>query len=331
METSFFSSSQNYPSMIQSYLISVKPFRIVFSLILLFFVSACTEIPPLIDFSEPPPLDLTCIDKGQLDVGNFSKTNTDFVSEELPEAQCKMVLIEEFSGVRCVNCPAGHETTAEILALHPDEVAAVTVHAGFLSTPYPENKEDYVIEEGTVLYDLFQTIAVPAAAIDRVKYDGEDFVSLINRNVWAGKVIQRLQMTPPVNVYTNFDYNPSNRELQVFVRAHYLQAFEDSEVHFMSVSLSESHIIDHQLIPVEGGSSTIQADYEHNHVLRAMLTPALGIGLNVERVEGTVIERVFSTTLPSHWKVEDMEIIAFIHDGATNHVLQVAKKYIEVE
>ncbi|MGB1242736.1 MAG: hypothetical protein ACPG49_09450, partial [Chitinophagales bacterium] len=60
----------------KSYLISIKLVSIVFSLILLFFVSACEEIPPLIDFSEPPPLDLTCIDKGQLDVSEFTKTNT---------------------------------------------------------------------------------------------------------------------------------------------------------------------------------------------------------------------------------------------------------------
>lgn len=298
---------------------------------LLFFVSACEEVPPFIDFSEPPPIDLTCVDKGQLNSGEFSKTNTDFVSSELPEVQCKMVLIEEFSGVRCVNCPAGHETTAQILESRPDEVAALTIHAGFLSEPYPENKEDYVIEAGTALYDLFQTIAVPAASVERVKYEGENFVSLINRNVWAGKTNERLQLTPPVNVYTNFDYNPSTRELQVYVRAHYLEAFDNSEGHQMSVSLSESHIIDHQLIPVDGGSSTVQADYEHNHVLRAMLTPSSGISLNVERIEGTVIERVFSITLPDHWKPENMEIVAFVHDAATNHILQTAKKYIEVQ
>lgn len=317
--------------MMKSYLFSTKSFIAAFSLAILFFLSACEEIPPLIDFSEPPPVDLTCPDKGTLEIGEFSKTNTDFVTEELPEAQCKMVLIEEFSGVRCVNCPAGHEATAEILASHPDEVAAITIHAGFLSTPYDENIEDYVLEAGTTLFNLFQTIAVPAAAVDRVKYEGEDFVSLINRNVWAGKANERLQLEPPMNVYTNFEYNPSIRELRVYVRAHYLQAFDAAEPHLMSVFLSESHIIDEQLIPVDGGSSIVQSDYEHNHVLRAVLTPALGLSLDVEREVGTVVERVFSTTLPDHWVVNDMEIIAFVHDGTTNHVLQAAKKYLEVE
>jgi len=298
---------------------------------LLFFTTACEEVPPLIDFSEPPPIDLTCADKFKLDESEFSKTNTDFVvSGELPEAQCKMVLIEEFSGVRCVNCPAGHETTAQILAERPDEIAAVTIHAGFLSTPYPENKEDYVLEEGTFLFDLFQTIAVPAASVDRVKYDGEDFVSLINRNVWAGKANQRLDLEPPINLYTHYDFDAATRELKVYVRAHYLQAFNLTN-HLLSVSLSESHIIDYQLIPVDGGSSTVQPDYEHNHVLRAMLTPASGVLLDVDRVEGTVVERVFETTLPTNWKVEDMELIAFVHEDATNHILQVAKKHLAAE
>ncbi|MEZ4887734.1 MAG: Omp28-related outer membrane protein [Chitinophagales bacterium] len=313
----------------KSYPTPVQSFVAIFSFVLLFFMSACEEIPPLIDFSEPAPIDLTCGDKSKLELSEYSRINTSFVSSELPETQCKMVLIEEFSGVRCVNCPAGHQTTAEILQSHPDEVAAITIHAGFLSTPYNENKEDYVIPEGTTLYDLFQTIAVPAAAVDRVKYEGEDFVSLINRNVWAGKVNERLQLDPPMNVYTNFEYNPSNRNLQVFVRVHYLQAFDAASTHLLSVSLSESDIVDYQLTPTDNGSSIVLPDYIHDHVLRAMLTPASGLTLGVDKIEGTVVERVFNITLPDNWKVEDMEIIAFVHDGTTNNVLQAAKKHIE--
>ncbi len=310
-------------------LTKISAFSLVF--LLVFFTSACTEISPYIDFNETTSIDLTCEEKANISADNFSRTNTHFISNDLPEAQCKMVLVEEFSGVRCVRCPAGHERVAKILEDHPHEVAAVTMHAGFLSEPYPENKEDYVLEEGAFLYDLFQGIALPAAAIDRVKYPSEDFPAIILTNVWSGKVNERLQLETPVNLYTDYEYNPSSRELQVFVRTHYLESFDTSTSHSLTVSLSESKIIDYQLIPKGESSSEIIPDYEHNHVFRGMLTPSTGMTLEVEKTRGMVIERVFSKILPEHWRVENMEIIAFVHDSANDNVLQTAKKHLEVE
>lgn len=294
-----------------------------------FFFTACEEIPPYIAFNDAPTANLNCEDKRILEEGEFTKANTSFISSDLPEAQCKMVLIEEFSGVRCVRCPAGHQTVAELLEARPNEVAAVTIHAGFLSEPYPENKEDYVLEEGEFLYNLFQGIALPAAAIDRLNYEDEDYVAIVNRNIWAGKVNERLELDVPVNVYIHHEFNPSTRELQVFVKAHYLEDFDVSTSHSLSVSLSESNIIDYQLIPKGESSSEIQADYEHNHVFRGMLTPNLGLALDVDKSKGMVVERVFSTVLQNHWKVGNMEIIAFVHDAtANNTVLQAAKRHL---
>ena len=51
--------------------------------------SACEEVPPAIDFSEPVVP---------------SKDSTYTVSTE-PPAQHKAVLIEDITGVRCINCP----------------------------------------------------------------------------------------------------------------------------------------------------------------------------------------------------------------------------------
>lgn len=316
--------------MMKSYQTNSKSLVIILLLTLFIGITSCEEIPPLIDFSEPEPIDLTCADKFLLDGSEFSRSNTDFVSSEMPEAQCKMVLIEEFSGVRCINCPAGHEITEELLEGHPDQVAALTIHAGFLSAPYNESKENYVIAEGSFLYDFLQVIAVPAASIDRVQYDGEDFISLTNRNVWTGKVNERLNMSPPMNIYTDYAYDATSHTLEVFVRVHYLEAFDASVVHQLSVSLSESHIIDYQLKPVEGGSIE-QPDYEHNHVLRAMMTPSTGAILDVDKVAGTVVERVFEITLGDNWVAGNMEFIAFVHDSETNQILQVAKKHLTVE
>lgn len=301
---------------------------ILTSLLFIFAVfTACEEMPPYISFNDSKPINTSCEDKRNLEESEFFKTNTNFVSSEMREAQCKMVLMEEFSGVRCVRCPEGHQTVADILEARPNEAAAVTMHAGFLSEPYPENKENYVLDEGVFLYEFFQGIALPAAAIDRVQFEEEDYVAIVNRNVWTGKVNERLNFPPPINVYIHHDFNPSTRELQVFVQTYYLEDFDETANHSLSVSLTESNIIDYQLIPKGESSSEIQADYQHNHVFRGMLTPNLGIVLEVDKSKGMVVERTFSTVLPSHWKPENMEIVAFVHDAKSSHVLQAAKRH----
>jgi hypothetical protein len=45
---------------------------------------------------------------------------------QAPEA--KHVVIEEFTGVRCPNCPQGHQIISAIKAANPEKVVAVSFH-----------------------------------------------------------------------------------------------------------------------------------------------------------------------------------------------------------
>ena len=45
--------------------------------------------------------------------------------------------MEELTGVRCPNCPDGHQEVESILSNNPGRVLAVAVHTPFLGQPFP--------------------------------------------------------------------------------------------------------------------------------------------------------------------------------------------------
>ena len=284
------------------------------------FLSACEEVPPDIIFEE------TVGDTSSVEQVDFEeiRKDTSFLKTTLPDAQLQSVVIEEFSGVRCVNCPEGHRQSEAILEAFPQQAIVFTIHAGFLAAPYDFSKEDYVIDAGRDLYDFLEAEAVPAASINRIKFEGEQTIALLLPSTWAGKVSGEFDKIPPLNLHLYKDFDETSRKLDVYVQLQYLE--NQSVSQSVSVAITESHIIDAQLNILDNGEEEVTADYEHNHVLRQMITPATGQILGETTEQGRVIVKRFSTVLPENWNTEHLEIVAFVHqNGSDKRVLQGAK------
>lgn len=268
------------------------------------FFSACEEIPPNVDLESQ------------------AITDTTFITT-VAEPQAKKVLIEEFSGVRCVNCPEANEVTERILTDKNGRLIALTIHAGppTLVLPYPESLANYVIDEGTTLATSLEVQGLPTASIDRVQFSGRNSITLVNSATWEARIDEQLAVTTPVNINLTKNYEEESRLLQAFVELAYTAAV--SEDHFISLALSESHIIDAQLKPDESGVGKVTLDYEHNHLLRDMLTPVTGVAVDAEKVAGRVVIKGFEIVLPDNWVAENCHLIAFVHEnGAVKRVIQ---------
>ena len=46
----------------------------------------------------------------------------------------RQVLIEEFTGVRCVNCPEGSIAIENLLEAYDEQLVAISIHSGFFCT-----------------------------------------------------------------------------------------------------------------------------------------------------------------------------------------------------
>ncbi|MBN4065821.1 Omp28-related outer membrane protein [Candidatus Amoebophilus asiaticus] len=299
--------------MIKKYLI-----YIIVSLFFLPLFFSCEEIAPDINFKE----------------GALSETT--FVDPVIPIPQSKMVLLEDLTGVRCVNCPKADTLSKDILNNNPGRVIVIQLHRDDDNFTYPyeiewgiPNSETYDLrtkEAKTIETTTGVPAGKPAGYIDRVFFSGES-----NRwfftNKWESYVSDRLNETTPVNINIETEWDAPNRIVKAIIQVHYTNEITNS--HSLSISIIEDSVFTAQLTPVG-----LDSNYMHNHVLRSMITATTGDLLAFEQgskyEQGRKYIKIYSDTLASHWNVDNCEIIAFIHKNSSDtlDVVHAAKEEI---
>jgi thiol-disulfide isomerase/thioredoxin len=240
------------------------------------------------------------------------------IAPTIPPLGDKKVLVEEFTGVRCVNCPAGASELEDLAALYGDRLVIVSIHAGDFAPPYSDSKFDFRTSEGTELEKLLGApIGYPAAVINRRKFVGQERLQVF-RTSWAGFISEESKTPSILTLGFVKNLNKTTRELSVEVKTIATQALQ-GDIR-LSVMLTESGIKDQQETP-QGKKS----DYTHKHVLRKMLTKFDGDPLSISS-PNEPISKNFTLKIPENWVLENCQIVAFVHkNGSEKDVLQVSE------
>ncbi len=180
----------------------------------------------------------------------------------------RYILLEEFTGVRCVTCPQGAAEIANLKSIYGKNLIPIAIHAGFFAFTLPSSKYDFKISKGQQLHDWFGSPdGYPSAVINRNVYSGEPGIHL-GRNQWANYINQELLKAPKVKIKITNTYNESTRQLDINVE---VEAQQDiiNELR-LTVLLKEDNIIDIQKDTDAPGGEV--KDYVHKYVLRDILT-----------------------------------------------------------
>lgn len=239
------------------------------------------------------------------------------------DPQDRVVLVEEFTGVRCVNCPQGAAEIENLLSVYGERLVAVSIHAGFFADPpLPESQYDFTTDEGDQILDLIgEPFGYPAAVIDRYQFDNENTLTTSQQS-WGGHIAERLQEEVPITVNIDKDYDASSRQLDVTITLGTLEDLTGQDVR-LSIMITENNVEDAQLTPDQAAPVL---DYKHKHVLRDMLGPYDGIPLTDGLSNGQTTTLNQSITLPDNWVASNCEIVAFAHlsNAGTQEILQAA-------
>lgn len=228
-----------------------------------------------------------------------------------PAEVAKRVLIEDFTGQRCVNCVTGAATIEQIMETYGEEnVIAVGLYGGALGSeplggpPYP-----LTIEESEWYYAHWgiEGSPQPMAMIDR---------GAIISNIadWPAAVRDRIQMQAPVLLEASCNYDAASRQVEITVDADGVSAISGQ----LQVWLTEDSIVSKQSIP---GQREMDEDYVHNHVFRATVNAPMGDAVTIG--VGERVTRTFTYTLKEDWVADNMSVVTFIYDDSG--VLQAAK------
>ena len=234
----------------------------------------------------------------------------------------RKVIIEEFTGVRCVNCPAGSAEIQNLLSFYGDRLIAISIHAGFYANPYPESQYDLSTTEGSSLENfLGLPVGYPTSVIDRKLFQGEPDLQLEGTTSWGGYIAQELEEDAKITLNIENNWNSGTRKLSIGISGGAIEAV--SEEVRLSIMIVESGIKDTQLTP-----SGKQQDYSHKHVLRGMPTAFDGDVIANAMAVGDLIDESYTYDIPDEWDADNCVVVAFVHNGTTNkEIIQADEKH----
>ncbi|MBI1223222.1 MAG: Omp28-related outer membrane protein [Bacteroidetes bacterium] len=273
------------------------------ALIGMFLFNSCEEEPLPIPMTDPvAPL-----------------VDTTYVNSPVSAKQHKVAMFEEFTGVRCPNCPQGHAVMKAMAATYGDQLVMVSIHDSSQfnqAAPFKGDVHLSTFWAKQIFTMISKPNGIPYGIVDRLA--GDNVSSL-----WDNLVATRLQTPSVANVELKIiSFDESTHELRYEVK---FELTEDvNEPLFFSTAISQDSIIGKQ----EDGSIVID-DYVHNHILRDMpqFSTTLNPTNNPPATKGRVFLKQYIYFMDPDWVVEHCKLIAYIHKPV--EILQAAEVHIK--
>lgn len=221
----------------------------------------------------------------------------------------RCVLLEDFTGQKCLNCPLAAD---EIFAIGEtyghDAVIAVGIHGGPLAVANSAKFTGLKTDEGDAYYYAFcGNRPNPLGLVDRLGEPSE-------YTTWQARVQKRIGQVAHLSLEVADTYDAENKTVAIKT---IVKGTDGNSTGKLQLWVIEDGITAPQVMP--DGKSNME--YEHNHVLRAAVNGLWGEDISV--VEGETKEIDATFTLKTDWKPENCSIVAFVYNDSG--VLQVTK------
>ena len=228
----------------------------------------------------------------------------------------QMHVIEEFTSNSCTYCPLGINMLKVLMGLR-DDIAMVAIH-GNQSSVDPSNTT-----QCDTLFNYMGAGGWPYAAFDRstgLEDDENIVVGIGYYEQYHQEVAEALSSfldyvaeSPSfATININSTLDPETNEAKITIDGQVTPDFaqvmgEDAK---LSVFLTEDSLIYRQL-----NLGTWVQRFQHDHVFRVALGSVFGNAINID---GETFKNEYTYTIPSSWKTDKMEVVAFISRPLAN-------------
>lgn len=229
----------------------------------------------------------------------------------------RAILIEDFTGQRCINCPTGTEIINGIVDTYgEDNVIAVGVHSGPLGFAGNSKTVGLMTDTGNEYYtrwDKENKMGQPWVVFNRKTSPDSHY------NNWAAMVGTIISEKANLSVKIANAYDAATRTLTTTVGADGVNGTVNGK---LQVWIVEDGVKALQMMP-DGKSNK---EYIHNHVFRAAVNGTWGEDVTVK--EGETTTKQYQYVLPEAWNADNIAVVAFVYnDGGVENV---AKKHLVV-
>ena len=214
---------------------------------------------------------------------------------KLPSAK-RVVLLEDFTGQRCVNCPKGTEVIEQLQQTYGDSVfVAVGIHGGPLGFSGNASQVGLATSMGDEYYNHWHLEYQPVGLVNRH--------GAVNYTEWAKAVKEEL--TKPAPLEMDMDAMLNQGQIQIVIE---MLGTDGSTTGKLQVWVLEDQITAMQLMP----DGKANANYVHQHVLRAAVNGLWGEDFTIG--EGEMKSRMMEMAVKDGWNPENLSIVAFVYN-----------------
>jgi hypothetical protein len=251
----------------------------------------------------------------------------------------RFVLMEEFTGHTCTNCPAGATEVERLAAKYAGELVPISIHASSFAKPKPgycQNasfpdcfSSDYRTTAGEEYLAPLGIDGLPGGLVSRTEGAVSGQTGKLTINTWAGVADNIIGTTPVANLSLVNYYDDSTKTFQVKVNIEWLSAHTGD--FNLQVQLLEDSIVDWQQDARLDPNPYVQF-YTHRHMFRDDLNGIWGEPLETASANDAV-EIVYTRAFDPDaigYKIEHMSIVAFIYKrgGPIYEVMQVNQAHL---
>lgn len=240
--------------------------------------------------------------------------------------QSRKVIVEDFTGHTCGNCPEAAKTAEQLKELYGDNLIIIGVHSGGFAKPktgYPDNRysTDFRTEAGNTYNEEWKVDVAgnPNGLVSRRKINDN---YIINPNNWSAAIEEIRALPVILKMELTVTYDSISRILEASVKAQSTADINGS--HKLVICITEDKIIDWQKdysMPI--GQEDVP-NYEHNHVLRGTITDKWGEELFAGSFPtGSLkLKTINNYTLNTNWNADNCHVIAYVYDATTYEIIQ---------
>ncbi len=238
-------------------------------------------------------------------------------------ANARNVLLEEFTGHTCPNCPNAAVVVDSILntVAYKGRVIPVAIHALSLSNPVNAPfTYNFQTPAGNEYATIFAPVGDPSAMFNRFNFGGGivQTGSLGINVAWPADVQSFMNDTAAANIYiavSNFIATPVV-QASIYVNVNWLTNLTGN--FNLCLEYTEDSIINTQLMP----SGVINTKYVFMHVLRGALLPDFGLQIATSPTANSSWSNTYTCTMDSALVPKNCHIVAYVINSASNEVIQ---------
>lgn len=227
----------------------------------------------------------------------------------------RAVLLEDFTGQNCLNCPKAHE---EIKKLEEqfgrDKVIAVSIHSGGFGisedySDFPTNSVFLMTKEGQTIMDSYGIKSWPMGVVD--------LGSPITYDLWATQVREEISKPTDITITLSAEYeaDPRDGESGLFGNINITADVISSTDHSCNLQF---WITENNIVAMQNDNNNYIMDYVHDNVFRAQVFPGLR-GTEITLTGGVNLQQKGSIPVKWNehvrWNPANMEVVAFVSDS----------------